>query len=148
MGQRKMDRARSDAGCVSRCFRIRRPVGSQKSEARRNGPVVVCQHGLEGAPDGCVPRRQPFLSRLCGKVMRTGLHYVRTAESVYLHRSISHAATKGTAAGQKSLFSIIVPQHQQIADWLQSQPFVDPDRIAFYGLSYGGKSQGCVSPPS
>jgi hypothetical protein len=25
-------------------------------------------------------------------------------------------------------------------DWLASLPFVDPQRIAFYGLSYGGKS--------
>jgi hypothetical protein len=40
----------------------------------------------------------------------------------------------------KTLFSVIVPQHQQIVDWLQSLPQVDADRIAFYGLSYGGKS--------
>src|SRR6202034_2591263 len=40
----------------------------------------------------------------------------------------------------KSLFSIITPQHQQIFDWLKTQPFVDPARIGFYGLSYGGKT--------
>jgi hypothetical protein len=40
----------------------------------------------------------------------------------------------------KTLFSVIVPQHQQIVDWLKTLPGVDPDRIAFYGLSYGGKS--------
>jgi hypothetical protein len=33
-----------------------------------------------------------------------------------------------------------VPQHQQIVAWLKTQPYVDPQRIAFYGLSYGGKS--------
>ena len=31
-------------------------------------------------------------------------------------------------------------QHQQIVDWLQTLPYVDPDRVGFYGLSYGGKS--------
>jgi hypothetical protein len=40
----------------------------------------------------------------------------------------------------KHLFSIIIPQHQVITDWLAAQPFVDPQRIAFYGLSYGGKT--------
>jgi hypothetical protein len=34
----------------------------------------------------------------------------------------------------------MVPQHQQIVDWLETLDFVDPTRIAFYGLSYGGKS--------
>src|SRR5208337_1090578 len=41
---------------------------------------------------------------------------------------------------KKTLFSIIVPQHRQIVDWLGGLPFVDPERIAFYGLSYGGKT--------
>jgi hypothetical protein len=40
----------------------------------------------------------------------------------------------------KTLYSIIVPQHQQIVDWLATLPMVDPQRIAFYGLSYGGKT--------
>jgi len=33
-----------------------------------------------------------------------------------------------------------VPQHEQIVKWLGEQPEVDPARIGFYGLSYGGKS--------
>src|SRR5206468_1949219 len=40
----------------------------------------------------------------------------------------------------KSLFSIIIAQHARIIDWLSEQPFIDPKRIAFYGLSYGGKT--------
>ena len=47
---------------------------------------------------------------------------------------------------KKTLFSIIVPQHQQITDWLKTLPFVDPARIAFYGLSYGGKSAMRIPP--
>ena len=34
----------------------------------------------------------------------------------------------------------MVPQHQQIIQWLKTLPQVDAERIAFYGLSYGGKS--------
>jgi len=39
-----------------------------------------------------------------------------------------------------SLFSFITRQHEQIINWLKTQPNVHPDRIAFYGLSYGGKT--------
>ncbi len=46
----------------------------------------------------------------------------------------------------KTLFSVIIPQHQQITDWLKTLPFVDGNRIAFYGLSYGGKSAMRIPP--
>lgn len=39
-----------------------------------------------------------------------------------------------------TLFSFIIPQHDQILRWLETQPFVDGKRIAFYGLCYGGES--------
>jgi hypothetical protein len=35
---------------------------------------------------------------------------------------------------------VILAQHERILDWLSQVPFVDPERIAFYGLSYGGKT--------
>ena len=39
-----------------------------------------------------------------------------------------------------SLFSFIVRQHRTTLDWLATLPNVDAGRIAFYGLSYGGKT--------
>src|SRR5207302_3887486 len=39
-----------------------------------------------------------------------------------------------------SLFSFIVRQHERTLDWLATLPFVAADRMAFYGLSYGGKT--------
>ena len=39
-----------------------------------------------------------------------------------------------------------MPQHRQITDWLASLPFTDAERIAFYGLSYGGKSAMRIPP--
>ena len=34
---------------------------------------------------------------------------------------------------------MILRQHEQTLDWLVGLDFVDPERIGFYGLSYGGK---------
>jgi len=45
-----------------------------------------------------------------------------------------------------SLFSFILSQHQRTLDWLSGLPFVDPSRIAYYGLSYGGKTAVRVPP--
>jgi len=45
-----------------------------------------------------------------------------------------------------TLFSMINRQHQVITDWLASLPFVDGERIGFYGLSYGGKSAMRIPP--
>ena len=39
-----------------------------------------------------------------------------------------------------SLYSFIIGQHERTLDWLESLPFVDGERIGFYGLSYGGKT--------
>jgi len=39
-----------------------------------------------------------------------------------------------------SMFSVIIAQHEQALRWLGGLPFVDPARIAFYGLSYGGET--------
>src|SRR5207342_98291 len=38
-----------------------------------------------------------------------------------------------------NLYAVIVRQHQQILRFLGDLPFVDANRIAYYGLSYGGK---------
>src|SRR5205814_239208 len=39
-----------------------------------------------------------------------------------------------------SLFSFIVRQHERTLEWLSTLPNVDDKKLAFYGLSYGGKT--------
>ena len=47
---------------------------------------------------------------------------------------------------KRTLYSIIVPQHDQSVDWLQTLLCLYADRIAFYGHAYGGKTAMRVPP--
>lgn len=102
-------------------------------------PVVVCQHGLEGRPTdvflGDNPAYHDFAAKLCELGFITF-----SPQNPYIFTDRFRTLQRKAQPLGKTLFSIIVPQHQQIVNWLKTQPNVDADRIAFYGLSYGGKS--------
>jgi dienelactone hydrolase len=102
-------------------------------------PVVVCQHGLEGRPtdifQGDHAAYHDFAAKLCERGFITF-----SPQNPYIFTDRFRTLQRKAQPLGKSLFSIIVPQHQQIVNWLKTQPSVDSDRIAFYGLSYGGKS--------
>ncbi|HEX3869339.1 MAG TPA: hypothetical protein VHV77_02765, partial [Pirellulales bacterium] len=104
-------------------------------------PVVVCQHGLEGRPQDLAEPGSDHHAyhRYAGRLAEMG--YITYApQNPYIGKDrFRTLVKKGNPLGY-SLWSFIVPQHQQTVDWLASLPMVDKDRIAFYGLSYGGKS--------
>ena len=103
-------------------------------------PVVVCQHGLEGRPQDVIGEDgHQYYKAFAAKLAERG--FVTFApQNLYRHRDRFRTLQRKANSIGKTLFSIITPQHQQIVDWLQTQPFVDPDRVGFYGLSYGGKT--------
>lgn len=105
-------------------------------------PVVVCQHGLEGVPRDTIEKGVPgfryykaFTAELANRGFITFAPY-NLYRGGDRFRSLQRKANPLGA----SLFSIIIPQHQQILNWLGSLPCVDKSRMAFYGLSYGGKT--------
>jgi dienelactone hydrolase len=108
-------------------------------------PVVVCQHGLEGRPAdvflGDHPAYHDFAARLADRGLVTF-----APQNLYLFGDRFRTLQRKANPLKKTLYSIIVPQHQQIVDWLGGLPFVDRRRIAFYGLSYGGKTAMRVPP--
>ncbi|MFO1483175.1 MAG: hypothetical protein U1F71_07380 [Verrucomicrobiaceae bacterium] len=113
-------------------------------KAGEKRPIVVCQHGLEGIPEDTITTDetnrafgayQAFTLRLAEQGFITfaphnpyrGMHNFRT-----LQRKLNPLGL--------TLYSVINGQHQRILEWLKTQPFAIPEKIAFYGLSYGGKS--------
>lgn len=104
-------------------------------------PVVVCQHGLEGRPtDVCNPKeRTKYYNSFAAQLADRG-YIVFAPQNPYIGRDLFRVLQRKANPLQLSLFSFIVRQHERILDWLVTLPNVDGDKIAFYGLSYGGKT--------
>jgi dienelactone hydrolase len=104
-------------------------------------PVVVCQHGLEGRPQDVVnPKMKTRAYNSFGAQLADLGYIVFAPQNPYIGRDDFRVLQRKANPLGLSLFSFIVRQHERILDWLETLPFVDKDRIAFYGLSYGGKT--------
>ena len=104
-------------------------------------PVVVCQHGLEGRPQDVTDPKvdNHYYHNFANHLAEQGF-IAYAPQNPYIGKDLFRVLQRKANPLKKTMFSIIVPQHQQTVDWLATLPFVDPDRIAFYGLSYGGKT--------
>jgi dienelactone hydrolase len=108
-------------------------------------PVVVCQHGLEGRPQDVVNANNPAYHDFAARLAERGF-ITFAPQNLYIFQDRFRTLQRKANPLKKTLFSLIVPQHQQIVDWLKTLPIVDANRIAFYGLSYGGKSAMRIPP--
>ena len=114
------------------------PKGIPAGEQR---PVVVCQHGLEGRPqDVADPENVHQAYEQYGCRLAEQGFIVYAPQNPYIGGDHFRTLQRKANPLGLSLFSYIIEQHRQTLDWLKTQPFVDPERIAFYGLSYGGKT--------
>jgi hypothetical protein len=120
------------------------PANLKDGEKR---PVVVCQHGLEGKPEDTIGTKQGYRSYKAFATKLAERGFITFApQNLYIFRDRFRTLQRKANPIKKTLFSVIVPQHQQITDWLKGLPFVDGSRIGFYGLSYGGKSAMRIPP--
>jgi dienelactone hydrolase len=105
-------------------------------------PVVVTQHGLEGRPQMLVepgtPRELEVYQRYAAQLAEQGF-IVYAPQNPYLFGDRFRVLVRKGNPFKRSIYSFIAAQHQRTLEWLSSLPAVDPQRIGFYGLSYGGK---------
>ncbi len=103
-------------------------------------PVVVCQHGLEGRPQDTIGKAgYAYYKAFAAELANRGF-ITFAPQNLYIGQDKFRTLQRKANPLGKTLFSVIVPQHQQIVNWLKTLPNVDGSRIGFYGLSYGGKS--------
>ena len=114
-------------------------------KANEQRPVVVCQHGLEGRPQDIIEGDHRAYHDFAAKLAERGF-ITFSPQNLYIFKDRFRTLQRKANPLKKSLFSVIIPQHQQIVDWLKTLPYVDKKRIAFYGLSYGGKTAMRVPP--
>jgi dienelactone hydrolase len=120
---------------------------SLKADEKR--PVVVCQHGLEGTPMDTIggpgtPGYPPYKA-FSAELAKQG-YIVYAPQNPYRGKDRFRTLQRKSNPLGRSLFSYILPQHRVTLNWLKSQPWVDGDKLAFYGLSYGGKTAVRVPP--
>jgi dienelactone hydrolase len=120
------------------------PKDLKRGERR---PVVVCQHGLEGRPsDVADPKLDaPAYHRYAVRLAEEGF-ITFAPQNPYIGKDRFRLIQRKAHPLKLALFSFILGQHQRVLEWLAQQPFVDPQRIGFYGLSYGGKTAVRVPP--
>ena len=114
-----------------------KPKGMRPFERR---PLVIVQHGLMGKPGSL------FQQSSDSKDYRTYLNFAeRLVEEgfvVYCPQNPYSGDFRYlqllTNPRGLSLFAFIEAQYRRSLDYLEKLPYVDPKRIVYYGLSYGG----------
>ncbi len=108
-------------------------------------PVVVYQHGRQGVPKVVIENDEKAYHDYAAKLAERGF-IVFAPHNPYRGEDKYRFLSRKANCVKASLFSFILAQHEQILNWLSSLPQVDPDRIAFYGLSYGGETAVRIPP--
>lgn len=112
------------------------PKDLERGEER---PVVVCQHGGGGTPKDVIEGDHPAYHDFAARLVEEGF-VVYAPHNPHNGRHHFGPIQRKANSIKASLWSVILTFHRRQLDWLKSLDFVDPERIGFYGLSYGGKT--------
>jgi dienelactone hydrolase len=107
-------------------------------------PVVVCQHGLDSVPKDVIEETRGY-HKFAARLADQGF-IIFAPFNLYWGDTRYRWLCRKANGVKASLFSFILGQHDQILRWLQALPMVDPSRIGFYGISYGGETAVRVPP--
>ena len=120
------------------------PTNIKPGEQR---PVIVCQHGLEGRPQDTIEKTDgyKYYKSFAARLAKEGF-ITYSPQNPYIGKDRFRIIQRKAHPLKLGLFSFILGQHQRLLEWIVTQPFVDANRIGFYGLSYGGKTAVRVPP--
>jgi len=112
------------------------PKGIEPGERR---PVVVAQHGRGRLPKHLIGADIPAYSNFAAQLAERGF-VVFVPHNLYRGEERYRWLDRKANTIKASLYSFIIGQHEQALRWLKTLPFVDPQRIGLYGLSFGGQT--------
>lgn len=101
-------------------------------------PVMVVMHGGSGVPSVVIDKENKTYKSLAAQIADRGYIVFSPHFPWKQGHDYRNLQRKANTVGL-TIFSLMLPQHERLLDWLSSQPFVDSDKIGFYGLSWGGK---------
>lgn len=112
-------------------------------------PAVLCQHGLSGTPEmitGLGQTQDTPYHEFGRRLAEQG--YVVFAPLVLHYHPVQWTNDQARMADAVGITRVALPvaQTKRVVDFLQALPVVDPQRIGYYGLSYGGYSALWISP--
>ncbi len=102
-------------------------------------PVVVAQHGRHRLPEIVIDAGLPAYSNFAAQLAERGFVVFAPHNLFWGEEPFRWLDRKANTLG-RSLYSILIHQHDQLLQWMQSLDFVDGERIALYGLSFGGQT--------
>ena len=117
------------------------PKGMKDGEKR---PLVICQHGGGGTPELCSDMHgENNYNHMTRRMQETGV--VCFAPQLYLWNSEKYGIPSDRGPLDLalrryggSLFALEIYCIRKAIDYFSDKPYIDPEKIAMHGLSYGG----------
>ncbi|NQT11180.1 MAG: dienelactone hydrolase family protein, partial [Planctomycetes bacterium] len=110
--------------------------------------AVICQHGLSGTPEmttGLGMTKDTAYHEFARHLAEHG-YVVFSPYLMQRHwKEINVLVRQADALGMMRV-AMPVAKTRRVVDFFETLPFVDPQRIGYYGLSYGGYSAIWISP--
>lgn len=116
------------------------PKGIKEGEKR---PVIVMQHGRGGNPSTALNETGSYYG-IARRLAEMGF-VVFTPFGNWTGETQFRWIDRIAKPAKNTLWSTVGRQHQQLIRWFQTVPFIDIDRIGFYGKSIGGQAASIIA---